>query len=90
MVVAAALSGLKRTPSTIHWNYRQKVNEYLPHFDSHSLRDHPFPSKAFVCVCKGYLTGLETLLLSENSKITELRSIGMVGACTHIGLTHVL
>jgi Ran GTPase-activating protein (RanGAP) involved in mRNA processing and transport len=62
----------------------------LPSFSS-SLRDHPLLRRLCLHGYEVDLTGLETVLLSDNSKITELDiGITFYGRSTIIGLTSVL
>jgi hypothetical protein len=89
IAVAAASSRLKKntTLRELTLEVSQGATTVSPILTS--LRDHPLLQR--LCLC-GYgvdLTGLETLLLSETSKITEL-DIHRLGGPRIMGLTHVL
>jgi hypothetical protein len=90
--VAAARSGLKNNTTlrelTLEflWGVTTDVSSILT-----SLCDHPL-LRRLLCL-RGHtvnLTGLETLLLSDNSKITELEIHKFYGGIPIMGLTHVL
>jgi Ran GTPase-activating protein (RanGAP) involved in mRNA processing and transport len=70
--VAAASAGLKKNTSlqelTLEFSRRETTIYPL----LTSLRDHPLLRKLCLHGCVGSLSGLETLLLSDASKITEL------------------
>jgi hypothetical protein len=90
VAVAAASSGLKKNTTL-----RELTLEFLRGTTTvspilTSLRDHPLLRR--LCV-RGYgidLTGLETLLLSDTSKITELEIHSSYGGPPTIGLTPIL
>jgi hypothetical protein len=84
--VAAALSGLKKNTTvrelTLH--FLQSVSPILT-----SLRDHPLLRRLCLYGHVVDLTGLDTLLLSETSKITELDIRGC-NVVPIVGLTRTL
>jgi hypothetical protein len=91
--VAAALSGLKRNTTLRELTlnaWRGASTTILPILNS--LHDHPNLRRLCLCGYVTDLTGLETVLLSDNSKITELEiKIGVsTGGPRMIGLTPVL
>jgi Ran GTPase-activating protein (RanGAP) involved in mRNA processing and transport len=55
-----------------------------------SLLDHPLLRRLCLHGHVGNLTGLETVLLSDNSKITELVILNSLDGPAIVGLTHVL
>jgi Leucine-rich repeat (LRR) protein len=55
-----------------------------------SVRDHPLLQRLCLRGYVGNLTGLDTLLLSDNSKITELEIHDLYGSPRIVGLTPVL
>jgi Ran GTPase-activating protein (RanGAP) involved in mRNA processing and transport len=92
MAVAALRSGLKKNTTL-----RELTLVYPPRDTTSlspiltSLRDHPLLQRLCLCGFAVDLTGLETVLLCDNSKITELeidRFYGGPGPLT--GLTRVL
>jgi hypothetical protein len=91
--VAAALSGLRKNTSLreltldFPWGATPEVDSLLT-----SLRDHPLLRRLCLRGPGVNLTGLETLLLSDTSKITELEiHKAYEGPTITIrGLTHVL
>jgi Ran GTPase-activating protein (RanGAP) involved in mRNA processing and transport len=90
MAVAAASSGLKKNTSL-----RELTVEFLRGATTvspmlTSVRDHPLLQKLFLRGYIGNLTGLEAVLLSDNSKITELEIDRFHGGPPMMGLTPVL
>jgi hypothetical protein len=91
IAMAAAMSGLKKntTLRELTLEFLRGATAVSPIFTS--LRDHPLLQR--LCV-RGHvvdLTGLETVLLSDNSKITELEiDMSRCWGIHTIGLTHVL
>jgi Ran GTPase-activating protein (RanGAP) involved in mRNA processing and transport len=90
IALAAARSGLKKntTLRELTLDVSRGATILSPIFTS--LHDHPLIQR--LCL-RGYVTdldGLETLLLSDNSEITELDIQGSYGARRTMGLTHVL
>jgi Ran GTPase-activating protein (RanGAP) involved in mRNA processing and transport len=89
--VAAASSGLKQNTTLreltlkFAWGAEINVSPVLT-----SLRDHPLLRKLCLVGSGVDLTGLETLLLSKNSKITELEINRLDGYLAMTGLTPVL
>jgi hypothetical protein len=88
--VAAARSGLKKNTTL-----RELTLEFPPDQTPvspllTSLRDHPLLQRLCLRGHVGDLTGLETLLLSDTSKITELEIDRCYGRPRMMGLTHVL
>jgi Leucine-rich repeat (LRR) protein len=90
IVVAAARSGLKEntTLRELKLEFPRGATTISPIFTS--LRDHPLLQKLCVRGQVVDLTGLETLLLSDNSIITELEIRKTWGDQPIVGLTHVL
>jgi hypothetical protein len=74
IVVGAALSGLKKNTTlrelTLTLDVPVDVTTFSPILTS--LRDHPFLQRLCLCGYAVNLTGLETMLLRNTSKITEL------------------
>jgi Ran GTPase-activating protein (RanGAP) involved in mRNA processing and transport len=90
IAVAAARSGLKNntTLRELTLDVSRVATAVSPILTS--LRDHPLLRR--LCV-RGFvldLTGLETVLLSNTSKITELEIHRLGGGSPVMGLTHVL
>jgi hypothetical protein len=91
IAVAAARSGLKKTTTLqeltldVSHGATTAVSSILT-----SLRDHPLLRRLCLCGYTVTLTGLETVLLSDNSKITELEIVQRYGGRPIMGLTHVL
>jgi Ran GTPase-activating protein (RanGAP) involved in mRNA processing and transport len=86
--LAAASSGLKKNTTLRELTLKFKRGAISPIFTS--LREHPLLRRLCVRGCGMDLTGLETLLLSENSKITELDIDKSSEGWPMIGLTSVL
>jgi hypothetical protein len=80
IAVAAARSGLKKTTTLqeltldVSHGATTAVSSILT-----SLRDHPLLRRLCLCGYTVTLTGLETVLLSDNSKITELEIVQRYG-----------
>jgi Ran GTPase-activating protein (RanGAP) involved in mRNA processing and transport len=89
IAVAAAQSGLEQntTLRELTLEFRQNASTISPILTS--LRDHPFLRSLCLRGCVGNLAGLETLLQSDTSKITELDIHRYYGDLP-MGLTHVL
>jgi hypothetical protein len=90
IVVAAARSGLKKNTTlrelTLEFPYdTTTVSPILT-----SLRDHPLLQRLCLRGRAVNLTGLETLLLSDNSGITELEIRKTYGGQPMLGLSRVL
>jgi Ran GTPase-activating protein (RanGAP) involved in mRNA processing and transport len=89
--VAAALSGLKKntTLRELTLDFSRGTTNLSPILTS--LRDHPFLRRLCLCGNVIDLAGLETVLLSDTSKITELDICSFRTEGLPIrGLTHVL
>jgi hypothetical protein len=87
--VAAASSGLRKntTLRELTLECKQDTKNVSPILTT--LRDHPLLQRLRLCGDAMNLTGLETVLLSDNSKITEL-DLHRLGHPPIIGLTRVL
>jgi Ran GTPase-activating protein (RanGAP) involved in mRNA processing and transport len=92
IAVAAARSGLKKntTLRELTLNFPRGATNVSPILTS--LRDHPLLQRLYLRGHVADVTGLETVLLSDTSKITELDIFNWVGGGPHItvGLTRVL
>jgi Leucine-rich repeat (LRR) protein len=92
IAVAVARSGLKKNTTLQELTLDVSTTDVSSILTS--LRDHPFLRR--LCLCEYTvnltvnLTGLETVLLSDNSKITELEIVQRYGGRPLLGLTHVL
>jgi Ran GTPase-activating protein (RanGAP) involved in mRNA processing and transport len=88
-LVAAAASGLKKntTLRELTLEFSRGTTSASPILTS--LRDHPFLRRLSLCGNPVNVTGLETVLLSDTSKITEL-DIWSQGGLPIMGLTGVL
>jgi hypothetical protein len=95
ITVAAAGSGLKKNTTLrelklqifsegVGWGPTTDISSIFT-----SLRDHPLLRRLCLLGYVTDLTGLETLLLSDNSKITELDIHRFGGAPSIMGLAHV-
>jgi Ran GTPase-activating protein (RanGAP) involved in mRNA processing and transport len=89
IVVAAARSGFEKNTTLRELALvLQDTTTVSPILTS--LRDHPLLRRLCLRGDVMDLTGLETVLLSDNSKITELEIHKFYGGLPMIGLTHVL
>jgi Ran GTPase-activating protein (RanGAP) involved in mRNA processing and transport len=88
--VAAARSGLKK--NTTLRELTLEVTEYAADVSPilTSLSDHPLLRRLYLCGFGVKLAGLETVLLSNTSKITELEISGANNGRRMMGLTNVL
>jgi hypothetical protein len=88
--VAAVRSGLKKNTTLRELTLESLASAMNISPLLSSVRDHPLLQRLRLHGYEVNLSGLETLLLSENSKITELEIHGSYGAPRMMGLTHVL
>jgi hypothetical protein len=86
--LAAASSGLKKNTTLRELTLKHMRGAISPIFTS--LRDHPLLQRLRLNGDVRNLTGLDTLLLSDTSKITELDIHGSYERSPMIGLTPVL
>jgi Ran GTPase-activating protein (RanGAP) involved in mRNA processing and transport len=86
--LAAASSGLKKNTTLRELTLKFERGAISPIFTS--LREHPDLRRLCLRGCGMDLTGLETLLLSETSKITELDIHRSYGGPPMMGLTPIL
>jgi Ran GTPase-activating protein (RanGAP) involved in mRNA processing and transport len=88
LAVAEVSSGLKKNTTLRELRLSWGPTTISPIFTS--VRDHPLLQRLCLCGYRMDLAGLETLLLSDTSNITELDIQGSYGGSPILGLTSVL